>query len=101
MKTSLLCGAILGVLGLAIAPTDAQTQSTSTTTSTSYVEGSKIIGTTVKSSAGESVGTIKDIVLDQSTGCLAYTVLSTGGGGGSRVSSGSKMVAVPWSVYSY
>jgi hypothetical protein len=30
---------------------------------------------------------------------MAYTVLSTGGGG-ARVSGGGKMVAVPWTVYS-
>src|SRR5213594_4817537 len=30
---------------------------------------------------------------------MAYTVLSTGGGG-ARVSRGGKMVAVPWTVYS-
>src|SRR5213075_2681803 len=55
----------------------------------------------VKSAQGDEIGTVKDIVLDRNTGCLAYTVLSTtGGGGGTRVSGGGKMVAVPWAVYS-
>jgi sporulation protein YlmC with PRC-barrel domain len=97
MKTSFLFGAISGVLGLAIAPSNGQTQTSSTT---SYVESSKIIGTTVKSSSGEEIGTIKDIVLDRNTGCMAYTVLSTGGTA-ARVTGSAKTVAVPWSVYSY
>src|SRR5207253_9988266 len=42
---------------------------------------------------------VKDVVLDRNTGCMAYTVLSTGGTG-ARVSAGGKMVAVPWAVYS-
>ena len=55
----------------------------------------------MKSSSGEEIGTVKDVVLDRNTGCMAYTVLSTsGGGGGGRVSGGGKMVAVPWTVYS-
>jgi sporulation protein YlmC with PRC-barrel domain len=98
MKTPFIFGAILGVLGCAIAPLNAQTQ-TSTTTS-GYVESSKIIGTTVKSSSGEDIGTIKDIVLDRNTGCMAYTVLSTGGTA-ARVTGSAKTVAVPWNVYSY
>src|SRR3569833_1913973 len=106
MKTLLLSGAILAALGLAIAPVEAQTQS-STTTSTSsndsYVQTSKIVGMKVKSSNGEEVGTIKDVVLDRNTGCMAYTVLSTGGGGGGTsrtTTTTTKTVAVPWSVYS-
>ena len=77
----------------------AQTQSTAS--STSYIQTSKFIGKPVKSAQGDEIGTVKDIVLDRNTGCLAYTVLSTtGAGGGTRVSGGGKMVAVPWAVYS-
>ena len=54
----------------------------------------------MKSSQGEEIGTIKDVVIDRNTGCMAYTVLSTGGGGGRVAGGGGKMVAVPWSVYS-
>ena len=90
----------MAILGMAVASTFAQTQST--TSSTSYIQTSKFIGRPVKSAQGDEIGTVKDIVLDRSTGCLAYTVLSTtgGGGGGTRVSGGGKMVAVPWAVYS-
>src|SRR6266436_4095310 len=104
MKTLFAFGAMLGVLSLAVAPTIAQTQTTSTSSNTTYIETSKFIGKPVKSSQGEEIGTVKDVVLDRSTGCMAYTVLSTtgggGGGGGGGVSEGGKMVAVPWTVYS-
>src|SRR5213078_470046 len=96
MKTSFSFGAMLGVLSLAVAPTIAQTQTTSTSSNTTYIETSKFIGRPVKSSQGEEIGTVKDVVLDRNTGCMAYTVLSTSGGGGG----GGKMVAVPWTVYS-
>src|SRR4051812_38016068 len=100
MKTILSCGTALAILGMAALPISAQTQSTSsTTTTTNYIQTSKLIGTKVKASGGEEVGQIKDVVLDQN-GCMAYTVLSTGGGGsGTRTSTSSKTVAVPWSVY--
>src|SRR5207245_3587471 len=58
-----------------------------------------IIGTKVKTAQGEEVGVVKDVVLDRSTGCMAYTVLSAGGTG-TRITGQSKLVAVPWSVYS-
>src|SRR5437660_3865720 len=99
MKTSLLCGAALAILGLAAAPLNAQTQTTTSSSSSGYVQTSKIIGTKVKTAQGEEVGVVKDVVLDRSNGCMAYTVLSTGGTG-SRVTGSSKLVAVPWSVYS-
>ena len=88
----------MAILGLAVGSTFAQTQST--TSSSSYIQTSKFIGRPVKSAQGDEIGTVKDIVLDRNTGCLAYTVVSTTGGGGARVSGGGKMVAVPWAVYS-
>src|SRR6266576_4927615 len=97
MKTLFLCGAAIAILGLAVAPISGQTQST-TTSSTSYVQTSKLVGIKVKSSQGEEIGVIKDVVLDRNTGCMAYTVLSTGGTG-TRVTGGGKTVAVPWTVY--
>src|SRR5207249_3538190 len=92
MKTSTLLVATL--LGFAIATMQAQTQSTTTT---SYVQTSKIVGVKVKDSSGQEIGLVKDVVLDRNTGCMAYTVLSTGTG--ARVSGGAKTVAVPWTVY--
>src|SRR5437867_9395498 len=91
MKTSLSFGVILVVLGAAIASTSAQTQSTT-------VQVSKLVGTKVKSSQGEEIGVVKDVMIDRSTGCMAYTVLSTGEGG-ARAAGGGKLVAVSWAVY--
>ena len=99
MKTLFSLGAFVAVLGLAGASTFAQTQSTTTSSNATYVQSSKLVGTKVKSSQGEEIGTVKDVVLDRNTGCMAYTVLSTGGGG-ARVAGGGKLVAVPWAVYS-
>ena len=68
------------ILGLAVASAFAQTQST-TSSSTTYIQTSKFIGRPVKSAQGDEIGVVKDVVLD-GNGCIAYTVLSTGGGGG-------------------
>src|SRR5919108_655218 len=80
MKTLLIRGAMTAFLSLAVASLSAQTQTT-TSTSTTYIQTSKLVGTKVKSSQGEEIGVIKDVVIDRNTGCMAYTVLSTGEGG--------------------
>jgi sporulation protein YlmC with PRC-barrel domain len=98
MKTLFSLGGIMAILGLAVASTFAQTQST-TSSSTTYIQTSKLVGKKVKSSQGDEIGVVKDVVLD-GNGCMAYTVLSTGGAGGTQVGGGGKMVAVPWAVYS-
>src|SRR5436309_13250484 len=92
MKTSLSFGVILVVLGAAIASTAAQTQSTT-------VQVSKLVGTKVKSSQGEEIGVVKDVMIERSTGCMAYTGLSTSEGG-ARAAGGGKLVSVPWPAYS-
>src|SRR4051794_2445369 len=103
MKTTLL--AAVAIAGLAIAAnSQAQTSTTSsTTTSTNFMPTSTVIGAKVRSSDGQEIGTIKDVVLDRNTGCMAYTVLSTSGGGGTsrtaKTTTTTKTVAVPWSVY--
>src|SRR5213596_3148882 len=100
MKTLFALGAMLGVLSLAVAPTIAQTQTTSTGSNTTYIETSKFIGKPVKSSQVEEIDTVKDVVIDRKTVCMPAPVLSTTGGGGVDVSRAGKMVAVPWAVYS-
>src|SRR6266404_7381910 len=97
MKTYLLFWATLAFLGLATAPLITQAQTSTSTTTTGYYQASKIVGSKVRSSSGEEIGEIKDVVLDNN-GCMAYTVVSTGGTG-SRVTGTAKMVAVPWQVY--
>src|SRR6266550_474719 len=100
MKKITFFAAIVVALGiLTTASIQAQTQTTTSTTTTNYVPTTKIVGMRVRGSNGEEIGTIKDVVLDRDTGCMAYTVLSTGGTG-TRVTGGGKTVAVPWAVYS-
>ena len=99
MKISLLFGTAFAILGVAATPVFAQTQTTTSTGGGAYVQTSKLIGTKVKASQGEDIGVIKDVVLDRNTGCMAYTVLSAGGGG-TRATGQAKTVAVPWTVYS-
>ena len=95
MKTFTLLVATL--LGLTFATAYGQ-QTQSSTTTTTYMQTSKIVGMKVKDSGGQEIGVVKDVVLDRNTGCMAYTVLSTGGAG-ARVTEGTKTVAVPWTVY--
>jgi hypothetical protein len=57
MKTKYLIGAMLTVLAAAIVSISAQTQSTT-------VQVSKLVGTRVKSSQGQEIGVVKDIVID-------------------------------------
>ena len=70
------------------------------TGSSNYIQTSKLVGRKVKSSDGKEIGVLKDVVIDRSNGCMAYTVVSTGGAGTGVVSGDGKIVAVPWAVYS-
>src|SRR5215217_3807869 len=108
MKKSLFLGATLAAVGLAIAPANAQTQSTTTTqTSGGYIQSSKIVGSKIRSADGSEVGVIKDVVLDKESGCMAYTVLETTGGGSNVAGSSTttttttrRAVAMPWTAFS-
>jgi sporulation protein YlmC with PRC-barrel domain len=57
-------------------------------------KASDIIGYDVENLQGEDLGDIKDIMLDQASGRIAYAVLSFGGIAGL----GDKLFAVPWSA---
>ncbi|HUF75946.1 MAG TPA: PRC-barrel domain-containing protein [Longimicrobiales bacterium] len=56
------------------------------------LSASTLIGDDVKNSAGESLGKIEEIMIDTSTGSVAYAVLSFGG----FLGMGDKLFAVPW-----
>jgi sporulation protein YlmC with PRC-barrel domain len=60
--------------------------------STQVLSATTIIGTVVKNPAGDSLGEIEEIMLDRSTGQVAYAVLSFGG----FLGMGEKLFAVPW-----
>ena len=53
---------------------------------------SKIIGTHVINAKGESLGDVKELVLDPDTGQVVYAVVSFGG----VLGVGDKLFAVPW-----
>jgi sporulation protein YlmC with PRC-barrel domain len=53
---------------------------------------STLIRDSVKNKAGEDLGTIKDIMIDLSSGKVAYAVLSFGG----ILGVGGKLFAIPW-----
>lgn len=53
---------------------------------------SKIIGTRVKNPNGDSLGDIKELVLDPESGQVVYAVVSFGG----VLGMGDKLFAVPW-----
>lgn len=62
------------------------------------ISTSDIEGGTVRNTAGISVGTIKDIVLDIHRGEVVYVVLSVDTG---FLNLGSKYFAIPWGAFSF
>jgi sporulation protein YlmC with PRC-barrel domain len=67
------------------------------TFSSSPLKASSIIGTDVINSARESLGNIKEMVIDPTTGKVAYAVVSFGG----FLGMGSKLFAIPFSAFTY
>ncbi|MBN8728635.1 MAG: PRC-barrel domain-containing protein [Xanthomonadales bacterium] len=57
-----------------------------------HLSASTLIGDTIENLQGESLGDLKEIMLDTSRGTIAYGVLSFGGVFGL----GDKLFAVPW-----
>ena len=65
--------------------------------SNSPVKASTIIGANVFSPKGESLGDIKEIVLDPRVGRVAYVVVRFGG----FLGLGEKLFAIPFSSFAY
>jgi sporulation protein YlmC with PRC-barrel domain len=63
----------------------------------SPVKASSVIGTSVVNPNGDSLGDIKEIVIDPSSGKVAYAVVSFGG----FLSMGEKLFAIPFSSFKY
>ncbi|MBE1161832.1 PRC-barrel domain-containing protein [Dyella acidiphila] len=57
-----------------------------------FLTASTLTGDAVKNLQGESLGDLKDIMIDTDTGTIAYGVLSFGG----VLGMGDKLFAVPW-----
>lgn len=65
--------------------------------SNSPVKASSIIGTDVVNPKGDSLGDIKEVVIDPRTGRVAYAVVSFGG----FLGMGEKLFAIPFSSFVY
>ena len=63
----------------------------------SIIRGKDIADASVRNPQGEELGTIKDVVIDTSEGCIAYAALSFGG----FMGLGDKLFAVPWGALQY
>ncbi|QDH81600.1 PRC-barrel domain containing protein [Echinicola soli] len=61
------------------------------------LSGSSIKGTTVKTPLDEKIGSIKDLMIETSTGHIAYAVLEVDTG---FLNLGSKFFAIPWQALS-
>jgi sporulation protein YlmC with PRC-barrel domain len=61
------------------------------------VKASSIIGTKVVNPKAEGLGDIKELVIDPSTGRVAYVVVAFGG----FLSMGEKLFAIPFSSFEY
>lgn len=62
---------------------------------TSVLTAQSIMNERVVNTSGESLGTIKDLMMDISRGCIAYAVLDFGG----FLGIGSKYFAIPWKSF--
>jgi len=65
--------------------------------SNSPVKTSSVIGTDVVSPKGDSLGDIKEVVIDPRTGKVAYVVVAFGG----FLGMGEKLFAIPFSSFDY
>ena len=70
---------------------------TTNTGHTSAIRASKVIGTTVKDSAGQRLGEVKDVVLDKQSNSILFGVMSFGG----VLGMGEKYHPVPWAALDY
>ena len=100
MKTLIWYGAAAVVVGVAATISGQNGIPNGSSSTSSYIQTSKLVGRKVKSSDGTEIGVVKDVVIDRSNGCMAYTVVSTGGAGTDFISGGGKIVTIPWAVYS-
>jgi sporulation protein YlmC with PRC-barrel domain len=64
---------------------------------TSAIRGKKVIGTTVKNKAGETIGEVEDVVLDKMSNKIMFAVISFGG----FLGIGEKYHPIPWAALDY
>lgn len=64
---------------------------------TDAIAASRVIGTTVYNTAGESIGSIEDVMLDKTSNGIMFAVIGFGG----FLGIGEKYHAIPWSLLDY
>jgi sporulation protein YlmC with PRC-barrel domain len=64
---------------------------------TAAIRAKKVIGTSVKNSAGEKIGKVEDIVLDKTANKILFAVVGFGGFLGIE----EKYHPIPWSALNY
>ena len=64
---------------------------------TRAIRANKVIGTSVKNAAGESIGKVEDVVLDKKSNNIMYAVVGFGG----FLGMGEKYHPIPWSTLNY
>lgn len=64
---------------------------------TSAIRAKKVIGTSVKNTAGEKIGKVEDIVLDKTSNSILFAVVGFGGFLGIE----EKYHPIPWSALDY
>lgn len=68
-----------------------------TTENTSLIASSKVTGTDVYNSAGESIGEVHDLMIDKRSGTTSYAVISFGG----LLGIGTDYYPIPWKALRY
>ena len=68
-----------------------------TTETNALISASKVNGTAVYNTAGESIGNIYDVMIDKTSGNVAYAIMSFGG----FLGMGNNYYPVPWPVLKY
>jgi hypothetical protein len=63
----------------------------------SLIASDKVQGTNVYNTAGESLGSIHDLMIDKKSGKVAYAIMSFGG----FLGMGNQFHPLPWSVLKY
>lgn len=64
---------------------------------TDAIQASRVIGTSVYNTAGDSIGTIEDVMLDKMSNGIMFAVIGFGG----FLGIGEKYHAIPWSALDY
>lgn len=64
---------------------------------TTAIRAKKVLGTSVKDTSGDKIGTVEDLVLDKQTNTILFAVVGFGG----VLGMGEKFHPLPWAVLNY